>query len=92
MTTDLAPQAHSGALLRPEHGRILAGVAAGTGDYLGVDATVVRLVLVALALLGGTGIPLYLAGWLLIPEPGRRSIAADWLHPDTTAQHPGGTR
>ena len=60
---------------------MIAGVAAGVADYLGVDPTVVRIVFVVLAFVGGTGLPLYLAGWLLIPDPDRGSIAAAWLHP-----------
>ncbi len=49
--------------------RMLAGVCSGVADYLGVDATVVRVVVVLAALIGGgLGIPLYLAGWLLMPD------------------------
>jgi phage shock protein PspC (stress-responsive transcriptional regulator) len=49
---------------------MLAGVAAGIARYLGVDVTVVRIVFAVLAVVGGAGVPLYLAGWLLIPEEG----------------------
>jgi phage shock protein PspC (stress-responsive transcriptional regulator) len=67
-------------LRRPIHDRMLAGVAVGLADYLDVDVTLVRIGLVVLAVIGGAGIPLYLAGWLLIPEEGAsRSIAADLL-------------
>jgi phage shock protein PspC (stress-responsive transcriptional regulator) len=48
--------------------RMLAGVAAGLADYFDVDPTMVRIGFVALALLGGLAVPLYLAGWLLIPD------------------------
>jgi len=60
---------------------MIAGVAAGVADYLGVDPTVIRIVFVVLAFVGGTGLPLYLAGWLLIPDPDRGSIASAWLRP-----------
>jgi phage shock protein PspC (stress-responsive transcriptional regulator) len=64
-------------LRRPIDGRMLAGVAAGIGRSLGVDPVIVRLAFVVLALAGGAGIPLYLAGWLLIPEEVTgRSLAA----------------
>src|SRR5215469_15500587 len=67
-------------LRRPWQGRMFAGVAAGIADHLGVDVTIVRVVLAALTVAGGAGIPLYLAGWLLIPEEGTdQSIAADWM-------------
>ena len=55
-------------LHRVGRGRMLAGVAAGVADYFDVDPTIVRVCFVALALLGGLAVPLYLAGWLLIPD------------------------
>ena len=68
------------ALRRPVHDRMLAGVASGIARYLGVDAAIVRIVLVVLTFAGGAGLPLYLAGWLLIPEEGSdQSIASDFL-------------
>ena len=55
---------------------MVAGVAAGFADYLGVDPTLVRIGFVVLALMGGIAVPLYLAGWLLIPEEdGGRTVA-----------------
>ena len=55
-------------LHRVGRGRMLAGVAAGLADYFDVDPTIVRIGFVALAFLGGLAVPLYLAGWLLIPD------------------------
>ena len=55
-------------LHRCDRGRMLAGVAAGLADYFDVDPTLVRVGFVALAFLGGLAVPLYLAGWLLIPD------------------------
>ena len=67
-------------LCRPIQDRMLAGVAAGLARYLGVDVTVVRIVLAVLAIVGGLGVPLYLAGWLLIPEEGAEySIASELI-------------
>jgi phage shock protein PspC (stress-responsive transcriptional regulator) len=64
------------ALRRPVHDRMLTGVAAGLAEYLGMNVTIVRIALVVLTIAGGAGIPLYLAGLLLIPEEGRdQSIA-----------------
>jgi len=54
-------------------------VASGVGSYLGVDVTLVRIAFVLITLVGGLGIPLYLASWLLIPDEfSRRSIATDF--------------
>ena len=67
-------------LCRPTEDRMLAGVAAGIARYLGADVTAVRIILAVLAVLGGAGVPIYLAGWLLIPDEGaEQSIAAQLI-------------
>ncbi len=67
-------------LCRPFQDRMLAGVAAGFARSLGVDVTIVRIVLAVLTVVGGVGVPLYLAGWLLIPEEGsEQSIASEFI-------------
>ena len=58
------------AVARPERGRALAGVAAGIAGALSVDSTLIRLMFALLTFAGGAGIPLYFAGWLLIPAEG----------------------
>ena len=61
---------------------MLGGVAAGLARYTGVDVTIVRIAFVVLTLIGGAGIPLYLAGLLLIPDEGTdQSLAASLLTP-----------
>lgn len=55
-------------LTRSTTDRMLAGVAAGIADYLGVDATIIRLVFVITAIAGGPGILAYLILWLVMPE------------------------
>ncbi len=67
-------------LRRPVQDRMLAGVAAGLARYLGVDVTILRIVLAVLAFVGGAGVPIYLACWLLIPEEGSdQSIASQFI-------------
>ena len=67
-------------LRRAYHGRMLAGVAAGIADYLGVDVTIIRVAFAVATLLGGAGVPAYLACVLLIPEEGSDvSLATDLL-------------
>ena len=69
-----------GPLYRPVHGRMLAGVAAGIAQYLGVDVNVVRIVLAVLTFVGGAGVPVYVAGWLLIPDEGAsQSVASQFI-------------
>jgi phage shock protein PspC (stress-responsive transcriptional regulator) len=68
------------ALRRPVQDRVMAGVAAGLARYLGVDVMIIRLAFVVLTIVGAAGIPLYLAGLLLIPEEGSdQSIASSLI-------------
>jgi signal transduction histidine kinase/phage shock protein PspC (stress-responsive transcriptional regulator) len=54
-------------IVRPEDGRMVAGVAAGLGDAFGIDANVVRSGFVVLAVASGLGVILYGAAWALMP-------------------------
>ena len=75
-----ASQTGSQALRRPAEGRMLAGVAAGVARSLGLDPVIVRVAFLVLALAGGAGVPLYVAGWLLIPdEESGESLAAQLI-------------
>ena len=59
---------------------MLGGVAGGLARYFGVDPMIVRIAFVVLTVFGGAGIPLYLAGLLLIPEEGSdQSIASSLI-------------
>lgn len=69
----------SGLLRRTNDGRVLGGVASGLAEHLGLDATYVRAAAVGLALLGGSGVLLYLAAWALIPEKGSDFAIADGI-------------
>jgi signal transduction histidine kinase/phage shock protein PspC (stress-responsive transcriptional regulator) len=55
-------------LVRPERGRLLGGVASGLAAHLGTGTLAVRAAFVALAVLGGSGIVLYLWLWALVPD------------------------
>jgi phage shock protein C len=79
-TTTPATDQTTQQLRRPADDRMIAGVAAGIARYLGADVTAVRIILAVLVFVGGAGIPIYLAGWLLIPEEGSdQSIAGGFL-------------
>jgi len=67
-------------LVRVDDGRWLGGVAAGLGRYFDVNPLVYRIAFAALALVGGTGLLLYLAAYLVIPgEHDEESIAVEAL-------------
>src|SRR3954447_18433763 len=63
--------------VRPHDRRWLGGVAGGLGAYFDLSPTIYRIAFVALALAGGTGVLLYAAAWVVIPDEGaEESIAA----------------
>jgi phage shock protein PspC (stress-responsive transcriptional regulator) len=51
-------------------GRYLGGVAGGLARHFDIDPVVVRVALVVLVFFGGSGLLLYAAGWLFVPEEG----------------------
>jgi phage shock protein PspC (stress-responsive transcriptional regulator) len=57
-------------LVRPLHGRYLAGVCAAIGRATGTDPVLWRVLLAVLGFFGGIGIVVYLAAWLVIPAEG----------------------
>jgi len=74
-TTEITPETRR--LTRPHDGRWAGGVAAGLGEYFDLNPAIYRIAFVALALAGGTGILLYIAAWLVMPDQGQdESIAA----------------
>ncbi len=55
-------------LYRSNQDRMFAGVCGGIAEYLDVDPTLVRLVFVALTLMGGPGFIIYIVLMLIVPE------------------------
>lgn len=45
----------------------IAGVCDGLGRHFGIDPTIIRILFVAAAVLGGSGVLLYLVAWLVMP-------------------------
>ncbi len=56
-------------LFRDKDSAVISGVCAGLSNYFGIsDPIWVRLIFIAIVLLGGSGILIYLVAWLIIPE------------------------
>ena len=55
-------------LYRSQTNRVLAGVCGGLADYFGVDVTIVRVLFIAFAFIGGASLPIYLAMWIVVPR------------------------
>ena len=68
-------------LTRSRTDRVLGGVAGGLGRYFGIDPVIVRIAIVALTLLGGTGVLVYLAALLLVPSDPIGSEAPEAIAP-----------
>ena len=66
----------------------LAGLCGGIARQWGVDPLLVRVGFAMLALSGGVGVILYLAGWLLLPTDGRDTAPVDDLFGAATHKWP----
>lgn len=55
-------------LYRSKEDRKITGVCGGLAEYLNVDATIIRLLMVFSALFSGVGVLAYIAAALIIPE------------------------
>jgi len=60
-------------------GRYVGGVAGGLARHFDIDPVLVRVALVVLVFFGGSGLLLYAAGWLFVPEEGteRATVTLD---------------
>jgi phage shock protein C len=77
----------SGRLERSRTNRVISGVCGGIAEYLDIDATFVRVVMVILAFPFGFGVLLYFLLLFLMPNPGE---TAPFVRPagSTTAGDP----
>jgi phage shock protein C len=82
-TVAIPPSAPSAPrrLERSRDDRVIAGVCGGLGEYLGVDAVLIRIAALFLVFAGGAGIVLYVIGWIAMPdghapEPGEEPVSA----------------
>src|SRR4029434_2378790 len=66
----------------------LTGLCGGVAQYWGVDPLLVRVGWVLLALSGGVGLVLYLAGWLLIPVEGTDKALVEDLFGESVRRWP----
>jgi phage shock protein C len=55
-------------LYRSKTNRQVAGVCGGLAEYFNLDATLIRVLFVLLAVLGGSGLVLYVAMWIIVPK------------------------
>jgi phage shock protein PspC (stress-responsive transcriptional regulator) len=64
-------------LRRDADRKVVAGVCAGAARWLGIDPLIVRVAIIIATVASGVGLPIYIAGWLLLPPAdGGPAIAA----------------
>ena len=62
-------------LYRSRKEMILGGVCGGIAEHIDVDPSLIRLVWIVVSLISlGTGIIVYLAAWIIIPESPRENV------------------
>ena len=66
----------------------LAGLCGGIARHWGIDPVLVRVGWALLALSGGLGVVLYLAGWLLLPADGQETSPAEDMFGDSVRKWP----
>lgn len=54
-------------LYRVNDDRIIGGVSGGLAEYFGLDTSIIRLIFIAISLLGGFGALIYLMLWIALP-------------------------
>lgn len=55
-------------LCRSDNQRLLCGVCGGIAEYFNIDATIVRLVWVALSFMGFSGVIAYIVAAIIMPS------------------------
>jgi phage shock protein C len=66
---DTSPaMAETRKLYRSRTNRQVAGVCGGLAQYFNLDATLIRILFVVLAVRKGSGIVVYLALWIIVPQ------------------------
>lgn len=55
-------------LYRSRSQRMLAGVCGGLAEYFSLDATLIRVLFLVLAVFGGSGLVIYVVMWLIVPD------------------------
>lgn len=67
-------------LVRPRHGRKIAGVCLGFAEYFDLDVSLVRIVWAITILFGLFGAVAYCAAWIVLPEEPLMLVAPETTH------------
>ena len=67
-TAMVAPTRRRKKLMRSRTDEKIAGVCGGFAEYFDIDSTLMRLLWLALVLVGGWGLVAYIVAWIVMPE------------------------
>lgn len=73
-------------LYRLETDRVIGGVCSGLGEYFNLDPSLIRLIFVVLAFAGGSGLPLYLVLWVILPKKSNLDMSTEEVINDNTRE------
>ncbi len=65
---DLKEEADVKKMFRDSEKKVIGGVASGVANFFGIDLTLVRVLFVVFAIVGGIGFLVYLILWIALPE------------------------
>jgi phage shock protein C len=65
-------------LYRSRRNRVIAGVCGGIAEYLDIDPTLARIVMVLLTVFGGWGLILYVAALIMVPLNPDKNAEKNW--------------
>lgn len=77
-------------LYRDENDKILGGVCGGLANYLRVDVSIIRILLVILTFGGGSGFLLYILLWIILPSRNLKTNLTKRLYRNTEDRIIGG--
>ena len=63
--------------LKKSNNKIICGVCGGVAAYFGIDPTIVRILLVILSCIWGSGIIIYIAAALIMPPADNEDMSQD---------------
>jgi phage shock protein C len=72
-------------LYRSKNNKVLAGICGGIGEYLNIDPTIIRIMMIVMTIFGGSGILLYAISFFVIPDSSAPQATSQTARPSSLA-------